>query len=484
MKITSIRTRLTLWNICVMALILLLLSVALRYSIQSYLMSAADHELVHRAHRTAGFAARNSKEFVEDFRKMAQIQRDMGHSAHFKRQPLRFSRAFNRAGQQTDPFGAILKTNEKPWDRKLFIQSLVGKTGFSTIKVDDELTRVYSQPLLRNGEISGVVQAAYPLTELMRFLGGFTVVLAVFFPFALLTAGLGGMFLTTRWLRPVREITHTAEEISARDLSRRLGISGDDEFAQLALTFNRMLERLQKAFQQLEQSVEQQKRFTADASHELRTPLTTIKANTSLALRQARSAEDYKEALAAADGAADVMDHLIRDLLLLARSDDGQLVTELEAVPVSDVLREAVTLVGWKDGRAEIRVEMENESLSVTGNAHHLTRLVMNLLDNALRHTPSDGLITLSAAANNGAIVLCVADNGEGIALEHLVHLGERFYRVDKCRDRKHGGTGLGLAICRSIAEAHHGSISIESTIGQGTVVTVTLPEPLKECVM
>lgn len=473
MRMNSVRARLTLWNIGVLTIALVTLCVAVRYTVSTYMLNTVDQELARRVRLLPSIEQRP---LPPEFRRMMELQHALGSRQRQPARAFRFARVFDTSGHLLGMFGEKTHDDVNPWDRMLYRMSLRGRKGYSTMRVDGEQTRVYSRPLVRDGGIVGVVQAARPLTELTEFLKVLTFSLLVLLPFTLLAAGFGGMFLTDRWIRPVRQITRAAEELSAQDLSRRLEITGNDEFSRLASTFNSMSERLQEAFSRLELSVEEQRRFTADASHELRTPLTTIKANTSLTLRGARSVEEYREALQAVDTAANVMDRLIRDLLLLARSDDGQLLIKQDSVRISDVLDAAVSMAAPSPEQAGVQVEVAEPALAAIGDKHHLVRLVLNLLENALRHTPSAGSVKLTACRENDLAVIRVVDTGEGISPENLPHLGERFYRVDKGRSRSQGGTGLGLAICRSIAQAHGGSISITSALGKGTTVRVELP--------
>jgi len=343
------------------------------------------------------------------------------------------------------------------------------------VVIDNEPVRIFSVPLRKDGVVQGVVQVAYPLAEQDRLNAGMLRTVATLIPLGLLVAALGGLFLTNRMLRPVREVTHAAAQIGAEDLSRRLEVTGEDEFSELAGTFNGMIGRLETAFGRLREAYEQQRRFTSDASHELRTPLTAIKANTSLALCGERTPAEYREALQAADQAADLMSRIVQDLLLLARSDAGQLVMQREPTDLETVLRRALA-VAAEAGPAPVRLALPDEPLLVAGDAHHLTRLFVNLLENAERHTPGEGEITVAARPEGNAVVVTVRDTGEGIAAEHLPHVCERFYRVDAARARAHGGTGLGLAICQSIVQAHGGRLDLESQVGRGTTVHVTLP--------
>ena len=301
----------------------------------------------------------------------------------------------------------------------------------------------------------------------------------------MLVAGLGGAFLTGRALRPVREVTQAAAQIGVNDLSQRLKVESDDEFGELAQTFNAMIARLEEAFVRMEAAYEEQRRFTGDASHELRTPLTTIKANTSLALSGERSAAQYREALEAADRAADTMNRIVQDLLLLTRSDAGNLSLEQQRFPIEAPIANALDMVRHLRG-ASIELDLAPEALEVNGDLHHLTRLFTNLLENALRHTPPEGRIEVAARAadtpQGRVVIVRVTDSGEGIPAEHLPRVCDRFYRVDVARSRAGyaggagGGTGLGLAICQSIIRAHGGEMTIKSEVDRGTTVMVTLP--------
>jgi signal transduction histidine kinase len=293
-------------------------------------------------------------------------------------------------------------------------------------------------------------------------------------PIGLLFSGLGGAYVTNRVLRRVHLTTQTAREITAGDFSTRLPVSGNDEFSELAETFNGLLNRLQSAFQQQELLLEQQRRFTADASHELKTPLTVIKGTTSMTLHSAPTVPVYRAALQDIDRAADTMSHLVQDLLLLARSDGGQLGKEKIELLVRDILDSAVS--GIRRESAPVTLHIDDETLSVMGNEQELVRLFSNVLDNAVHHTPIDGTIQVSAQAEEENVGITVRDTGPGIPPEHLPHVGERFYRVDAARSRPDGGTGLGLSICKGIVHAHGGTLSIESTSGVGTTVHIRLP--------
>ena len=270
-------------------------------------------------------------------------------------------------------------------------------------------------------------------------------------------------------------MTLAAGQIGAQDLSERLPVSGQDEFSELASTFNGMLGRLETAFKRQEKILEQQRRFTADASHELKTPLTVIKGNTSMTLGAHPTEADFRQSMQEIDQAANSMSHLVQDLLLLARSDSGLVSGNRIELLMREILERAISSVRPLGG-APISLDIEDEMLCVQGNEMELTRVFSNLLNNAMRYTPEDGNITVTVRRKGDFAAVCVADTGIGIAAEHLPHLGERFYRIDDSRTRPSGGTGLGLSICKGIVEGHQGTLIFESELGSGTRAWVMLP--------
>ena len=502
MRWSSVRVRLTVWYVVVLALVLTGFSIALQQRIRVSLAQSVDRDLEAGAttvtmrwanprgahiRREAEADPRFSPEPYSPYGAPPISRRELSHApgtvsaippeAERERKGY-FSRPriLNVDGNSMIPF-----LGDAPWDDDSFLLSLAGHTQFSNIVVDKERVRVYSTPIWVNGRVDGVVQVAHSLKEYDALNAGLVPTLLTLVPVALVVAAIGGLFLADRALRPVRSITQAAAQIGAEDLSRRLEVKGKDELSELATTFNAMVARLEEAFQQLEAAYEQQRRFVGDASHELRTPLTTIKANTSLALCGEHSVAEYREALEAADDAADTMNRIVQDLLLLARSDGGQLGLEMRPTAINNVVQRAIGMARHWEG-ARVRTELPEQAVGVMGDSHYLSRLLVNLLENASRHTPPDGEIVVTvrpdgqgAKIDAGFVTVSVRDTGEGIAPEHLPHVCERFYRVDASRTRARGGTGLGLAICRSIAQAHGGDLRVESELGHGTTVILTL---------
>lgn len=458
----SFRLRLVLWQTLLLGIILAACGIALIWTVRGGLFSAIDRDLASRAQGAASFLASKGSE-----RPTLRPKRDSRPQGYYRR-----PRAFDLSGNP------LVHSEDRPWDvEALLAAGLGGRTVLSTTTDQSEVIRVASTALRDNatGERWGVVQVAYPLTDANKLISVLSGFLITMIPIGLIIAAAGGFFLTGRALAPVAEMTRAAAEIGAHDLSRRLPVRSEDELGNLAATFNGMVSRLQEAFARLDRAYQEQRRFIDDASHELRTPLTSIKANTSLALLGDPDLEEYALALRSVDHAADTMQRIVEDLLLLARSDSGRLQIEMENLSVASLFERVAESSGSRrDERC--RFHTPSPDLAVRGDSHHLERLLTNLLTNARRHTPEDGKIDIRAAADGGSVVIQVIDNGEGISPEHMPHIFDRFYRVDGARTRATGGAGLGLSICRSIVEVHRGSIHLESAPGEGTRVTVRLP--------
>jgi heavy metal sensor kinase len=320
--------------------------------------------------------------------------------------------------------------------------------------------------LTRPGGRSSVVAAA-SLEDRDEALATLLTQLAIGGPLALLLASLAGYALAGAALRPVESMRSEAADISGTVGGRRLPEpEGDDEIARLARTLNEMLARL-------EESAERERRFVADASHELRTPLASLKAELELALRRPRSAEELEAAIASAAEETDRLAALAEDLLVLARSDEGELRVDRRPVRARDLLETVA-------GRFASRADESGLALSVasppdlegSGDRALLERAVGNLVDNAVRY--GAGTVRLEARPQNGSIALDVSDEGSGFAPDFLPHAFERFSRADGTRAR--GSIGLGLAIVDAIARAHGGTVSAENTPGGGARVTLVLP--------
>jgi len=280
----------------------------------------------------------------------------------------------------------------------------------------------------------------------------------------------GGWWLATRAIRPIEDIGATALKIAAGDLSQRINVADtDSELGRLASVLNSTFSRLEAAFAH-------QARFTSNASHELRTPVPVVLTQTQTALARERSAPEYREALEACQRAAQRMRRLTQSLLALARLDAGQDPMRRESLDLARVTRECVEMVRPLAAEGGIELRCDLPAVLCPGDAERLSQVATNLLSNAIRFNRPGGEVRISTRAENGVAVLTVADTGQGIPAQDLVHIFERFYRVDQSRAGTQGGTGLGLAISKAIVDAHSGAIEVSSQPGAGSTFSVKLP--------
>ncbi|MDD4923809.1 MAG: HAMP domain-containing sensor histidine kinase [Dehalococcoidales bacterium] len=287
------------------------------------------------------------------------------------------------------------------------------------------------------------------------------------FPVILLLSLLTGFLISLLIVRPVRHIAKSAEALGKHNLDRRVKVNSNDEIGSLAKSFNRMADSIQN-------TIESQKRFISDAAHELKTPLASMKTTVTGAMDSEKSPQECQELLSFLSGRINTQEELIGSLLFLARADEGRLPLDMKAINLPDVIRETEDAFRYlyEDKNVELQTEMEAE-IPLMADSKMLFQLFSNLLDNALKHTPSGGSVFIKAVNEKDSVSIEVKDTGEGIPEEHLPHIFERFYRVPGTNDN---GFGLGTAICKSIVEAHGGDISVKSEQGKGTVVRIRLP--------
>jgi heavy metal sensor kinase len=263
------------------------------------------------------------------------------------------------------------------------------------------------------------------------------------------------------------------KRISAGSLSSRLDVTDPrDELGSLAITINDLLIRLESSFKE-------QQRFIADASHELRTPLAVLRSETEVALNKTRTVEEYQESLSLIKDEAERLSRIVEDLFILARQPlDAPQSLIKEPVLLNDAVRDCARAAQVLATRKGVRLETESDrqSLVLQGDGELIRRMILNLLDNAVKYTPKDGEINVSLTRQNGNAEIVVRDTGIGIPQADQSHVFDRFYRVDKARSRSLGGAGLGLSIVSWIVEAHGGKISMESAPNHGSTFTVELP--------
>ena len=290
-------------------------------------------------------------------------------------------------------------------------------------------------------------------------------------PMALAFAVGGGYWLARKALSPVDRMAATADEITATRLDRRLAEPETlDELGHLARTFNTMISRLERSFDEV-------RRFTADAAHELRTPLAVMRTEAEVALRSQRSPDRDARVLENLLEEIERLSRLVSQLLFLCREDTGIGTNNFQPVRLDALVRDVIEHieVAAREKGLDLQVRL-GDACHIKGDPDRLRQLFFNLLDNAIKYTPAGGSVAVEAGPLNGQARVVVTDTGIGIPGEHLPHVVERFYRVDSSRSPDTDGNGLGLSICSSIAESHSGRLAIESTPGFGTRVSLVLP--------
>jgi len=293
-------------------------------------------------------------------------------------------------------------------------------------------------------------------------------------PFGVLLAGLGGYFLARRSLAPVAAMGKQAERIGAANLHERLQMrNANDELGRLARTFNELLDRLDRSF-------ERQRRFISDASHELRTPVSILRGEAEVALSQlSRSPEEYRESLAVLHEEAQRLARIVEDLFTLTRADAGEYRLAQSDFYLDELAADCVRATRALAQAKSIKLmAVTPEEMPVHADEDLLRRMILNLLDNAIKYTPAGGNVSVTCGSVPEGYELSVTDSGRGIPAEMQSRVFERFFRVDRARSRAgvDGGAGLGLSIARWIAEAHLGRIELVRSDGAGSEFTVRIP--------
>ena len=289
-------------------------------------------------------------------------------------------------------------------------------------------------------------------------------------PLVLLAAALGGWFLSRRALEPVMQLTKSASAIGIDRLDERVAEPpGNDEFTALARTLNKMLERLQAG-------VDDKRRLIADASHELQTPLAVMRTELDVSLSTPNLQPEAVTVLESAREETDRMTRIVRNLLTLARFDEGTLQLLRKPINVLALCTDAAgSLAGLADER-DVDVTVSGDDIVVLADAEYIRLVVVNLLENAIKHSGMGTSVTLAIDTAGDEARISVTDTGPGIPEEDQPHVFDRFYRVDRSRTKGKGGSGLGLAITKEIVEAHDGRMELKSRLGEGTTFRIVLP--------
>jgi heavy metal sensor kinase len=378
-----------------------------------------------------------------------------------------------------DPTGRVVVTSDPhdalpdPWTRPMRPRQPGGGAWFDTVDLgrSTRSVRVCSQWTDLPARGGFLAQATYDLGGIAASLSAFR---RLCIGTMIVAAGLsliGGRWLAHRILQPVQRMTDAARRIGGDNLSQRLSRTGnEDELDGLGAVLNEMLERLEHQFSRIQQ-------FSADAAHEFRTPLAALRGNAEVALSSEAAESELRSVLEASIEEYDRLSRIADDLLLLARADSGRPFLSRRRFSLNTAVQDVVDLFAPLAQDEGVSLAFASETTApIDADGARIRQVVSNLLDNALKFTPAGGRITISVGQSNSTVELTVADSGPGISAEHLPHVFDRFYRVDRARTREGAGAGLGLSISRTIVEAHGGSIRLTSQPESGTTVLVRLP--------
>lgn len=482
-SVTSIRTRLTIWNSGILLFILCVAGVAgyllLRESLVAQLDRAVSQQMsvilatvnaMNGQHESPSDVATLISDLKSHGVLMAQspVAPNVVVAA-----PIRVDEE-DEHDQEKDASVATLPKFD--WQEML--------TKAHKLRDDDEAysvsgshggVRVLTKAVALGGSRLTVF-ATQPQGQAMELLESARTDAFIALPTALLLATLVGYLLARRALAPIAEMTADARRIGARNAHERLTVQDPgDELGQLSITINDMLKRMEDA-------LEQQRRFTADASHELRTPVALIRAEADVALADDDGAPtEQANALRVIRDSSRNLSRIVNDLFLLARADAGQTLAMHSRFALDELVKSCVNSMRLVASRHDISFEVDAaSSIEFVGDADLLRRAICNLLDNAIKYSTGGGRVRITLERSPNAYTISVVDSGEGISVDDQSHIFERFYRGDQSRTRSKvessTGAGLGLAIAREIAELHDGTLELAATGSSGSTFVIALP--------
>ncbi len=463
MRIRSVRARLTLWYMSLLASMFLVLGGA-AYGLLTYsLLRGVDDALESVARATVERVEDRSgglysSEINEIFRRFFGVS------------PLEPYFQMLDPGGRRNGFHRSPDSGELPLSPNALENARKGKAVYETLEgLEPYPVRILTVPAIRDGRLFRVIRVGSSLRDVAETRARFIIVMAVLLPAGLLMAGIGGWVLARRALMPVSRMAEAAQRISAERLAERVEETGaGDELDRLARTLNRMLSRLDAAFQQVRQ-------FSADASHELQTPLTTLRGELEVALRSARTPAEYQETLKSALEEIERISSLVEGLLMLARAESGALRMDHRPVELAGLTEEIYWRLKARADERSVELLMDTHGpVIVFGDRDRLRRLLLNLAENAIKYTGEGGRVSLSLSQEGNRAGIEISDTGRGIPEEEMERIFQPFYRSADVLSES--GYGLGLSIARSIAMAHGGEISVSSVPGRGSTFRVYLP--------
>jgi heavy metal sensor kinase len=358
--------------------------------------------------------------------------------------------------------------------KEIFNSVLKGNSRFDDLSVEisqgkHTMLRTLTVPVTVNNKMVYIIQIASPLTSLLSTYKNLKLVLFLLLPISIVFSGMMGALLAKLSLNPVNRIMDTMHQITAENLKLRISIpESKDEIRRLAETFNEMLDRLEKTFTS-------QRQFIEDLAHELKTPLSVLKGELEVTLKKLRTPREYESTLSSSLEEANKIIKIVEDLLMLAWYDSNMIPFEMTPLDIGLLFHDALEDIKILAEQKNIDLHLTSQGKAIVyGDGDKLKLLFFNILDNAMKYTPSGGKVFVEISEEKNRAKVIIGDTGIGIPKDELPHIFERFYRINKTRNR--GGFGLGLSIAKSIVEAHRGIIEVESEPDKGTKFKISLP--------
>ncbi len=468
----SVRMRLTFWSVLIFAVLLVTFSVWLYWLLARDLKTQLNHNLTdHARTAAAGFQGQMLENHGDAIVATAHTLIEFRpHHSYLAITTETQTLGANYFDEQSTPTGEIVLREPIPADWLAAARTAQQPVLYS-INAFGTAGGQLAMMCVREAGQTYFVIVAESRAEMIAQLRRLRRIFYFSLPLMLLIAGIAGYFLARKSLAPIAAMSAQAENISANNLHERLPVSHPhDELGRLANVFNALLARVNRSFAGLRE-------FTADASHEFRTPLAIIRGEADVALSQPRTSLEYQETLAIVRDEARRLSRIVDDMLALARADAGAHPLQREVFYLNDLIEECCRAVQTLAASKSILVQCASlPDLEFCGDEELLRRMILNLLDNAIKYTPGGGIVRIELSETHTHLKLRVIDNGIGIPTEAAAQVFDRFYRVDKTRSRAEGGSGLGLPIVKWVAEAHQGTVQLESHPGRGSEFVVELP--------
>jgi heavy metal sensor kinase len=468
-RFKSLTFKLTVWYIIILGVIVVLAGLFLYQGFKERLMDDLDKVLMEIADETNEKWRKKRGVTWEDAIQMAEAK-------YSSQEP--FIQLVQIAGHREQKVERIIRSGRIPegaFQLKTHLYYKADKSDFDslvfTTVCEDHLSSSPLRVFLLPVRGPNILQVGIPVESVAGSLNQLLIVMVAAGLMLLLFASLGGSLIIRKALQPVKSVVKIANDITTEDLSLRIDVKNrQDEIGALVKTFNDMIERLEKSVNKIRQ-------FSGDVSHELRTPLTIIRGEIEVLLRKKRTEEEYMKTLKSALEESSRMEKIIDDLLFLSRVEALDKSKFNKTVQLEEVLANVVKIRNQSAENKGLALLAENvKPAKVKGNKELLERMITNVIDNAIRYTPSGGRVEVLLTEIQNTVQLEIRDTGIGISDESLPSIFDRFYVVDKSRSRETGGAGLGLSIVKWIADNHGAEIEVQSKEGQGTSFIINFP--------